>query len=295
VRIPIEGADGMDLRIWPEHEVLAAVSPHLDSAPRLRFSSVAPAFQVHDFVDGTLLDVLAPRGARVPEFVLDNVVTLFRQLIDVPSRELPAVPGDWPADGDTAGFARRLSTVTAGVHATFREDYAPVFAGLGIPDEPLAPIRWDSLASRPFALVHSDVHRKNMILADGGTVFLDWELALWGDPLYELAVHLHKMAYFPDERDTLLRGWQRVMPAELLRDWERDLAAYLAHERAKSGVVDTVRYTRLITEGRLSGEQEAQLITKLTGKLNAAGAVWGWPSHIDEHTVESVVRSRALR
>jgi aminoglycoside phosphotransferase (APT) family kinase protein/tetratricopeptide (TPR) repeat protein len=289
VRIPIAGADGMDLRIWSEHEVLAALESHLDSAPRLRFSSATPAFQVHEFVEGTLLDDSAPRGVRVPGFVLDDVVTLLRQLADVPHNELPPAPDHWPADGDTAGFARRLSDVTAEVYETFREAYAPVFARLGIPDAPLAPIRWDSLASRPFVLVHSDIHRKNMILADGRTVFLDWELALWGDPVYELAVHLHKMAYFPDERDSVLREWQRVMPRELLRQWEPDLATYLSHERVKSSVVDTVRYSQLITEGRLSGDQEAHLISKLTDKLNAAGAVWGWRTPIERHAVEAAV------
>jgi aminoglycoside phosphotransferase (APT) family kinase protein len=293
VRIPIAGADGMDLRIWHEHEVLAAVKPHLDSPPHLRFCSLEPAFQVHDFVEGTLLDDSAPRGVRVPGFVLNDVVMLFRQLLDVPLRELPALPHDWPADGDTAGFAHRLSRVTAEVYATFRDDYANVFARLGIPDAPLAPIRWDSLSSRPFALVHSDVHRKNMILADGRTVFLDWELALWGDPLYELAVHLHKMAYVPDERESLVSAWRRVMPPALLREWESDLATYLSHERVKSAVVDTVRYTQLITEGRLSGDAEAHLITKLTDKLNAAGVVWGWLRPIDGHAVEAAVRHEA--
>jgi aminoglycoside phosphotransferase (APT) family kinase protein len=290
VRIPIAGADGMDLRIWPEHEVLAALRSHLDSAPRLRFSSVAPAFQVHEFVEGALLDDSAPRGVRVPGFVLDDVVTLLRQLADMPHHELPAAPAHWPDSGDTAGFARRLSDVTAEVYETFRDAYAPVFTRLGIPDAPLEPIRWDSLASRPFTLVHSDIHRKNMILADGRTVFLDWELALWGDPVYELAVHLHKMAYFPDERDSVLREWQRVMPSELLREWEPDLATYLSHERVKSGVVDTVRYTRLLTGGRLSGEEEAHLISNLTDKLNAAGAVWGWRAPIERDAVESAVR-----
>jgi hypothetical protein len=67
VRAPIDGADGMDLRIWVENEVLASLGPHVRCAPRLRFASAAPSFQVHDFVDGTLLDELAPRGVRVPE------------------------------------------------------------------------------------------------------------------------------------------------------------------------------------------------------------------------------------
>lgn len=290
VRAPIQGADGMDLRIWAENEVLAALGSHLEGAPRLLFASADPRYQLHEFVDGTLLDDLAPRGVRVPGFVPGDVVGLFRQLVDVPFRELPPVPFDWPADGDAAGFARRLSGVTEEVYATFRDDFAELFGGLGIPQAPLAPVRWDTLSSRPFCLVHSDVHRKNMILADGHTVFLDWELALWGDPLYELAVHLHKMAYFDDERDAVTRGWLQAMPRALTQAWEGDLSAYLAHERMKSAIVDTVRYTQLVRSGELGHEQEQHLLRKLTHKLNAAGAYWNWTRRIELDDVERAVR-----
>ncbi|RAY13785.1 hypothetical protein DPM19_19220 [Actinomadura craniellae] len=329
VRTPIAGADGMDLRIWPEHEVLAAIAPHLEHdpsgfeapehpesrritrgassvgelaeperagggrgsrAPRLLFVSTEPAFQVHEFVDGTLLDELAPRGTRVPVHVVEDVAELFRRLLDVPLRELPEVPGDWPGDGDTAAFARRLSATTGEVYETFRHDYAVEFRRLGIPGAPLAPVRWDTLGRRPFRLVHSDVHRKNMIVSGGRTVFLDWELALWGDPVYEMAVHLHKMAYFDDERHALLQRWARVMPVDAVRGWQADLETYLAHERMKSAIVDTVRYTQLVRSGGQTPEQDRQLIVKLTHKLNAAGPYWGRRVLESDH-VERVIRA----
>ncbi|HEX2314995.1 MAG TPA: phosphotransferase, partial [Thermomonospora sp.] len=290
VRAPIAGADGMDLRIWPEHEVLAALAPHVECAPRLRFTSVDPPFQVHDFVDGTVLDALAPRGVRVPAFVLHDVVALFRSLAEIPFRELPPVPFDWAADGDTVSFARRLSAITGHVHARFRDSFAAVFAGLGVPVAPLQPVHWETLTSRPFCLVHADVHRKNMILEDGRTFFLDWELALWGDPVYELAVHLHKMAYFGNERDALLRAWLDVMTPAMVRSWETDLETYLAHERVKSAIVDTVRYTQLIASGELPPEEEHHLLEKLTGKLNSAGRYWGWSEPIEQARTEYVVR-----
>jgi len=295
VRAPIAGADGMDLKIWPEHQVLAAVAPHLAPeheeavVPRLLFTSAEPAFQIHEFVDGVVLDELAPRGVRVPAHVPGDVAALLRRLADVPFRELPPVPYDWPADGDVPSFAQRLSNVTGQVYATFRDEYATEFRRLGIPSSPLAPVRWDALTHRPFCLVHSDIHRKNMIVTGGRTVFLDWELALWGDPVYDLAVHLHKMTYFDDERDELLRRWTQLMPAELIRGWQADLEAYLAHERIKSAIVDTVRYTQLVRSGTQTPEQEHHLIAKLTHKLNAAGVYWGWTRPVEHRYVEHVL------
>jgi aminoglycoside phosphotransferase (APT) family kinase protein len=276
VRIPIPGTDTMDLVIWPESAVLRAIDPDVRWAPRLLHASDDPAFQIGEWVDGDLLDAVAPRGTRVAPHVLDDVVVLFGQLGAVPRERLPALPDGWPTDGDTAAFARRLSDVTAGVYATFAEPFADLFAALGIPAEPLAPVldRWPSLAARPFRLLHTDVHRKNMIVNAGSTYFLDWELALWGDPVYDLAVHLHKMAYQPDEEQTVRAGWRAAMPAPAAVGWQRDLATYLGHERVKSAVVDTVRYAKLIAAGTRTPAAEAALIDKLAGKLRAAHAVW---------------------
>lgn len=76
-------------------------------------------------------------------------------------------------------------------------------AGKDIPRllaDPVAPAveAWSSLTRRPLVFVHSDIHRKN-IIRDGASYFLDWELVLWGDPVYDLAVHFHKMDYTPAE------------------------------------------------------------------------------------------------
>jgi aminoglycoside phosphotransferase (APT) family kinase protein len=73
---------------------------------------------------------------------------------------------------------------------------------------------WPRLTSRPFVCVHADVHRKNMIVDEGVSTFLDWELALWGDPVYDLAVHIHKIAYLPEEHEALVSQWLAAMPAD---------------------------------------------------------------------------------
>lgn len=293
VRIPLHDADIMDLRVWREYEVLAALGPYVGHAPRLLHVSESPAFQVHEFVPGELVDDLAPRGERVPAPVLSDVVELFGQLATVPRGKLPALPSHWPGAADASGFAALLSGVTQRVYDTFAGRYRALFAAFDVPADPLAPVRarWPELTRRPFVLVHADVHRKNMILSAGRVVFLDWELALWGDPVYELAVHFHKMDYRDDERETVLRGWLRALPAGHTRGWEEDLTAYLAHERVKSAIVDTVRYTRLIWDGGLPGGEEDHLVEKLAAKLNAASAVWGRNDPFDTGTVRRLVQS----
>jgi aminoglycoside phosphotransferase (APT) family kinase protein len=292
VRIPIHGADMMDLRPWREDRVLSAIAPHVRDAPRLIHSCDDPPFQIHEFIAGDVLNDVAPRGVPVPPHVLDDVVRLFTQLTNVPG--LPGTPADWPADGDTTGFARLLSGLTQRVHDTFSAEYAELFAALAIPADPLAPVDdlWRGLARRPFTCVHADVHRRNVIVGDGRTTFLDWELTLWGDPVYDLAVHIHKMGYLPEERDALITRWQAAMPPEHTTGWQPDLDAYLTHERIKSAVVDSVRYSQLFAADGPYPYSERQLVASLAAKLDAARPYWGIAEPVEPRSVEKALRGR---
>ncbi|HEY6422761.1 MAG TPA: aminoglycoside phosphotransferase family protein [Pseudonocardiaceae bacterium] len=284
VRIPVPGAEQMDLRGWPEPDVLCAVTPHVDGVPRLLHSCGDPPFQIHEFVSGQQLNELAPRGTRVPPQVIPAVLRLFDQLATVPFDELPPLPVGWP--DDSRDFARMLSDVTQQV---FDDHRGELFRALGIPDDPLATVvaAWPAMTTRPFRVVHADVHRKNMIRSSGGVFFLDWELALWGDPVYDLAVHIHKMAYRDDELHALLAGWAAQSPDAW--SWRDDLAGYLRHEQVKSAIVHTLRYTReILTEGTSVARRDI-LTSKLAGDLNTARRIWGLPPNLTALNVARVI------
>ncbi len=300
VRMPIRGTDIMDLAIWPEPSVLRAIHGTVTHVPLLLHAHDSPPFQVHEFIDGELLDRSAPRGVPVPGHVIGDVAEVFGQLCQIPRDRVPPLPADWPADRETAHFAHRLSAVTAAVYARFRAEFGDLFTGLGIPADPIAPVlaRWTTLHRRQFRLLHTDIHRKNMILAGGRTYFLDWELALWGDPVYDLAVHLHKMGYSPQEHAAMQDAWLAAVPGSASGRWRPDLDTYLSHESVKSAIVDTVRYTKIITSGSASPEREAELVGKLAGKLdaaNTAGGTWGTRRPLDGAEVIALIRQWADR
>ncbi|WP_067800764.1 AAA family ATPase [Nocardia beijingensis] len=292
VRIPVDGADVMDLRQWPEPAVLIAIEPFVTSAPRLRWESVHPAYQIHDYIDGDLLDRIAPRGVRVPAHVPQDVAALFGELRRIPRDLLPPVEPDWGEE--PAGFARRLSGVTARVHRDSSADFGEVYRRLGVPHEPLEHIvaAWDTLEPRPFRMLHADVHRKNMIVRNGRAVFLDWEFALFGDPVYDVATHLHKMGYLPDEQDAFLAAWVAAEPEAAVGQWRRDLQTYLDHERVKSVIVDAVRYSKALRQGEAGEVAEAALVASMSGKLRLARDVWGQSGPVDDAAVEAALRGR---
>lgn len=275
VRIPLHAADRMDLMVWPEERVLEFLADRTTQAPRVLFASNEPRFQIHGFVAGEILDRLAPRGVPVANTVIEGVVELLRILATLPANELPRPPANWPDVGDSVGLLSRLVAVTREVYERAGSD-RELLAELGVPHAPLRPIEisMGRLSSRPHVLVHADIHRKNVIMHEGKPVILDWELAIPGDPVYEIAVHLHKMAYLPDERDRILSLWQQTLPGHLTRDWRPDLDVYLAHERVKSAIVDTIRYAGIMRNGASTDARDA-LVLKLITKLNAAHSVWG--------------------
>lgn len=288
VRIPLARADQMDLRIWKEWEVLGAVADRVARVPRLLHVSADPPFQIHEFVRGDQLNELAPRGSRVPPTVIPDVLTLFDQLAGIRGAELPALPAGWPGDGNCAAFAHLVSAATQRIHDDNRERFGALWHALGIPEDPLAPVRaaWPALRPRTFRLLHADVHRRNIVMSARGSVFLDWELALWGDPLYDLAVHLNKMTYLDDERSALLGGWAaRAGPAA---GWSGDLSAYLRHERAKSAIVDSIRYSKKIAAGTTPAQRDI-LVGALTATLRAAAPIWGNPTPLDTRDVHALL------
>ncbi|UFS99588.1 phosphotransferase family protein [Nocardia huaxiensis] len=292
VRIPVHGADVMDLRLWPEVTVLRTIEPFVAAAPRIRWDSVNPAYQIQDFIDGQVLNDIAPRGQAVPECVTRDVARLFGELRRIPTELLP--PGTRSLSDDPFDFATQLSDVTRRV---FRENHArfgPLYRRLGVPEDPFTTVTagWRTLKQRPFRLVHADVHRKNMIIRSSReVVFLDWELALYGDPVYDVATHLHKMGYLLEEQSAFLTLWARAEPESATGSWETDLQTYLNHERIKSVIVDSVRYSKVLTTGSRSADEEQALVASLVGKLRLAYPIWGLSAEVEPGAVESALRA----
>ncbi|MEU6213558.1 aminoglycoside phosphotransferase family protein [Streptomyces sp. NPDC047023] len=293
VRIRSASSDSMDLTCWSEAELLSALDGRVPAAPRLLHAARNPDFQIHEYVHGWRVDELAPDGKPLPEAVLTAVEGFFGTLLRVPSTALPPTPSGWPPDGDTAGFAGLLLDLVRRIRHRGDAAVRNLYEALGVPEDPcrLLAVRARSLARRPFRLLHADIHRKNMIMCEGGRVaFLDWELALWGDPVYDLADHLHKMSCTPTDRQTLTEAWERSAPDECRVGWRADLDFYLGYEAMKSAVVDTVRWGHRIAETD-DADERGRLSRELAGKLAAAQPHWNADAPVltEPGTIEAAV------
>ncbi|MGW3735772.1 phosphotransferase [Streptomyces sp. NPDC005148] len=155
---------------------------------------------------------------------------------------------DRPGDGDSHGFLTRLINFTE--QRVYREHgvgYHGLLAELGVRDGALDHLkaRAEALTSRSFSLVHGDLHRRNFIVDRKGDLWaIDWELAMIGDPLYDLATHLHLMRYSAREADRVGELWRRAVESrrpECVKGWDTDLDVLLAYKRAQSVYTDVIR------------------------------------------------------
>ncbi|MEV0578248.1 aminoglycoside phosphotransferase family protein [Streptomyces sp. NPDC050392] len=276
VRVPNPRSQVMDLAIWAEHLVLLALSPDMTRVPRLYYCEEDPYFQVQGFIEGELVEDLCPRGSTIAPGIAEDVTHFFEELLSFPAEKVPGISRPWPRDGDSQGFAGILLKFGHDLRVKCSQRMPRLFSELGIPESPFEELgkAASGLTSRPFRLLHGDIHRGNMISDDGRTYFLDWQLALWGDPVYDLADHVHKMFYTPADAKRAVDQWAEVAPDSCGRGMAEDLEFYLGYERVKSAIVDTVRGAEHISKTVEGSKERADAVQQLTGKINRARPYW---------------------
>ncbi|MEU7212523.1 MULTISPECIES: phosphotransferase [unclassified Streptomyces] len=242
------------------------------------------------FIEGRTLGTLHPAGHAVPRELLRQIVRLFGQTAAVTSGTLAVErlcsPEDRPEDGDSDGFMERLVCFTEErVYAANLEEFGSLFAELGLDDDAFKRLRKHvaGLRERPFCLLHADLHRENLVVdADRRLWTIDWELAMVGDPLYELATHLHLMRYPSWQRRQVVEGWRRAVEAARpggTHGWRHDLDLLLGYKRAQSVFTDVVREAvSLGRAARSPGPRVALAAARLHGVLCAAALPLGLDS-----------------
>lgn len=257
VREPRPGLFWYDRRCFRSEELLLrALQGRVRRIPEIIEADEA-GLQV--FIEGrTLGQGVLPSGP-LSSLHRRQLGQLFGELAAVKTDEIDIEricrPKDRPADGDCAGFLVSLISFTQ--ERVYQEHGAPyhgLFERLGVSDAALEGLkrRARGLSPRPFVLVHGDLHRANFIVDLRGDLWtIDWELAMIGDPLYDLATHLHLMRYTDEERERICGIWEAAVEAarpDATSGWRRDLPVLLAYKRAQSVYTDVIRGALVLEE-----------------------------------------------
>ncbi|MFF1714935.1 HAD-IA family hydrolase [Streptomyces sp. NPDC058268] len=246
-RTPLAGMEVVP-RIWPsEAQLLSVVTRYLREVPRC----VADFgdWSMHAYRDGQTLSDVNPDGP-VDDELMRSFADFFARTAGVPEEELPPRPEDWPESGDSQSFLDWLIDFTEDrVHRPNRGRFDALFEAVGIRADAVTKFKRDSdrpsLTSRPFCLLHTDVHRANVVIDQDEIIVIDWELAIYGDPLHDLATHLVRMGYDKDEQKRMTRLWAEAMVRagheDMTAGLDTDLGVYLDFEYAQSVFPDVIR------------------------------------------------------
>ena len=266
VRRPLPHRWDIPARQFDERTVLQFLGTTSIAAPRV-LGEHDDGFVI-EFIDGVLLDQVAPSTQPVAHELIDMLAQVLRALHQVDYRELGTPFGDGVAT-DTQAFAHRLVDSVERFLNWCAPWSTPTQAAYGIPQEPLAALRAiaDHMTPRLAALLHVDVHRRNAIVrGDGALALIDWEFALIGDPVFDLARHVLMMEYTAHEREVFLQAYAPHTPPMCIDRLRQQLDGYIAIEIVKEVLV----LVAVIAEGTATPATHE----RLAHILPQAQAIW---------------------
>ncbi|MFC8367521.1 MULTISPECIES: phosphotransferase [unclassified Streptomyces] len=258
-REPRAGLLWFDRRCFDsEEQLLNTLNGRITSIPEI---AEFGGLRLQRFIEGRTLGSLRKPGLPIPGPLLQQVVGLFRELAEVRPETLVVKRRceamDRPRDGDTNGFLDRLvSFMEESVYLSNLDEFAALFEEVGVDGDTFKNLREhvSGLTERPFCLLHADLHRENFIVDSGQRLWtIDWELAMVGDPLYDLATHLYLMRYPEWQARRLTRHWvstvEDVRPGSS-EGWQRDLGLLMDFKKAQSVFTDVIRAALALGPGQ---------------------------------------------
>lgn len=149
---------------------------------------------------------------------------------------------------------------------------------LGLPDAWRLPqlLSRYKVSSREPALLHGDLNPWNLVRRNDSLALtlIDWEMALVGDPLYELVRHMHLTPTKQAIRERMFRRWEERLPSERTRNWQLDWRVYRGIENVRSAYVDL---DRLVTGVGLDAPNVRRAVDSYADTLKDALAALGLP------------------
>ncbi|WP_369181136.1 phosphotransferase family protein [Streptomyces mutabilis] len=297
VRKRIPSALPVVIRTWQdEADLLNRIWGVLHNVPRClaKHGDVV----VLSYVEGVPLSTVCPNDTPVDHDLIVALAGLLADMTQVRRHHLPPLPASWPRSSrDSGAFLRALAFAADDqIRQRNRAEFGGLFAMLGIPEDALIRFaeRVPTLISRPFSLLHTDLHRDNVIVSYGGNpplICVDWELASYGDPLHDLATHLVRMRYPGHQWPQVVEAWRKVMGerrGKAVNGLDRDLKHYVAFEQAQSVYPDVMRAAKSL--GDSFEQRDLDAATRAVRKaLIAAEEPLRLKSVPDESAIERIL------
>ncbi|NGO43331.1 phosphotransferase [Streptomyces sp. YC419] len=296
IREPQPSRDWFDRKCFAgEEQLLMALAGRVRSVPEVIQVESIP---LQRFVEGETLGSRFQAGRAIPPHHLGQLMGVFRDLTAIDPESLlvrrRCNPLDRAADGDSSGFLERLVVFSEeNVYKRNLWAFGSLFRSLGLDQDCFGCLRKhvSGLQERPFHLLHGDLHRENLIVDPQDRLWvIDWELAMFGDPLYDLATHLYLMRYPHRQAHEVTARWaeavENVRPGAS-RGCTADLVRLVTFKWAQSVCTDVIRAVTALQSGLTlpravqqvrkvleAGAEPLGLDTVPTRRQTAAALLW---------------------
>jgi hypothetical protein len=186
---------------------------------------------------------------------------------------------DYRGIGDevgTGGFYGWLSEELVQLVNDLPQESKEAARVLGLPDASRLRLvlARDQVTERSPALLHGDLNPWNLVRREDirDLTLIDWEMAVVGDPLYDLVRHLHLTPTSAEIRSRMFRRWEGALGAQYTKDWERDWHVYRRLEVIRSAYIDL---DRLVTGVNLHTPNVRRAVDSYNVTLTVAAGYLG--------------------
>lgn len=289
-RFPRPDEPQMDPRPFDETSLMTVLSKtNLPVAKLLRVSEDR-TYSVYEFIEGQTLQDMAPSGSKLPAEIKAGIAEFYAELATTPQDGIPELLAhDWPTKGPGLIFFEKILEKAWKIQDEYWLSHKNYYEFLQLPKDPYSRFlaKGAKLTPRPWQLLHADLHRGNiMVRPDNSIVAIDWELAMYGDLLYCIASHLHRMMYGAQERIEMAAMIKAALPAQYQTNYDEDLSFYLDYEALKSIITDTVRFPDIVQHKSKSEAELMGLCVYYTDNLNRLAPLLGNKTAKPEQALE---------
>lgn len=242
-------------RSTPEDKVIELLQKYHIRVPKLLHQG--EKYSVQEYVEGQLLANKYMDHRAMDKSIIDQVVQQICSIYLIDGSDLLEY-ADWK---DNKTFYEFQCHNTQTVFEGYYKKLKAIYDTLGISYDVFTHLYDKSPKidnDRKMSIMHGDRHKKNAIISDSGeVVFIDWELGCIGDIAYDIAFHLHQMAYTKEDEQYFLKQLRNYFNGDIEK-LLNDVALYRLFVLARSTLYH-VYWTDLVYQGTDKAEREKQL------------------------------------
>lgn len=243
-------------RFTPETAIIDLLEKNNIKVPKN--IKITPYYLVQEYIEGNLLSDIYQDYNKIDRKIINQIINQICLLTEVDYTSLLKYTS-WT---NNRSFYTFQCQNTMSVFQNYYQRLKDLYDKLGISSNILNILMSYSNQidnNRNLSIIHGDRHKKNIILQNNEkVVFIDWKLGGIGDLAYDIAFHLHQMAYAKEDEKFLLNKLEETYTGNF-KMLLKDIKLYKLFILARSCIYH-VYWTYLVYKEENEWDKKKQLV-----------------------------------